>query len=227
MIPDPLVVEAAGRAGFDWVGLDLQHGAWDLERTFRGVQLLDALGCPVVVRVAESDLGLLPRLLDHGASAIVIAMVSTPSVVVDVIDATRYQPDGRRSYGGQRYGLRPEPADLSAVRPAVYAMIETQRGVQDLEAIASVPGLDGLHVGPVDLGLGLGLGRDRAAPAFVAAVDRIRDIGHAAGLPVTMHAVVGSESPRWFDAGWDEVVLPADIDLLRAGFRVQIDEARR
>lgn len=226
MVPDPLVVEAAGRAGFDWVGLDLQHGAWDLERAFRGIQLLDALGCPALVRLAEGDLALMPRLLDQGASGIVIAMVSTASVVEDAIDAARYQPVGRRSYGGQRYGLRPEPADLEAVRPAVYAMIEDRRGVRDLEAIAAVPGLGGLHVGPVDLGLGLGVGRDRSGPAFSDAVDRIRDVGHAAGLPVTMHAVPGPDAQRWFDAGWDEVVVPADIDLLRAGFWVQIGQAR-
>ena len=52
-IPDPLVVEVAGRAGFDWVGIDLQHGAWDLGTAFRGIQLLDMLGVPVLVRVAD------------------------------------------------------------------------------------------------------------------------------------------------------------------------------
>ena len=44
MIPDPIIVEAAGRAGFDWIGLDLQHGTWDLGTAFRGIQLLDAIG---------------------------------------------------------------------------------------------------------------------------------------------------------------------------------------
>ena len=59
-IPEPLVVEVAGRAGYDWVGLDLQHGAWDLGTAFRGIQLLDLLGVPILVRVSEEDLPLIP-----------------------------------------------------------------------------------------------------------------------------------------------------------------------
>lgn len=226
MIPDPLVVEAAGRAGFDWVGLDLQHGTWDLELAFRGIQLLDALGSPVLVRLAQEDLALMPRLLDHGASGTVIAMASSAAAVADALDAARYQPLGRRSYGGQRYGLRPEPSDLSAVRPGVFAMIEDRRGVDELEAIAAVPGLAGLHVGPVDMGLGIGIGRDRSVPAFAEALARIRDVGHAQGLPVTMHAVQGANAATWFDLGWDEVVLPADIDLLRGALANQVAVAR-
>jgi 2-keto-3-deoxy-L-rhamnonate aldolase RhmA len=226
MIPDPLVVEAAGRAGFDWVGIDLQHGAWDLELALRGIQLLDALGIPSLARLAQEDLPLMPRLLDHGASGIIIAMVSSAAAVADALDAARYQPVGRRSYGGQRYGLRPEPADLSAIRPGVFAMIEDRRGLEELEGIASVPGLAGLHVGPVDLGLGLGIGRDRSGSEFAETLTRIRDVGHAHGLPVTMHAVPGVEAATWFDSGWDEVVLPADIDQLRAGLATQIAAAR-
>jgi 4-hydroxy-2-oxoheptanedioate aldolase len=226
MIPDPLVVEAAGRAGFDWIGLDLQHGAWDLERAFRGLQLLDALGCQALVRLAEDDLGLMPRLLDHGASGIVIAMVTTADHVADAVAAARYQPEGRRSYGGQRYGFRSEPGGPESVRPSIYAMIEDHRGVSNVHAIAAVPGLSGLHVGPVDLALGLGVGMDRSAQVFVDTLARIRDAGHAATLPVTMHAVPGVDAGDWFDAGWDEVVIPADVSLLRAILCEHLELAR-
>src|SRR5688500_6152178 len=76
-IPEPLVVEAAGRSAFDWVGLDLQHGGWDLGTAFRGIQLLDALGKPVLIRIAEEELPLIPRVLDHGAAGVVLAMASS------------------------------------------------------------------------------------------------------------------------------------------------------
>ena len=58
-MPEPLIVEAAARARPDWVGLDLQHGAWDLGTAFRGIQLLDALGMPALVRVSEQELELI------------------------------------------------------------------------------------------------------------------------------------------------------------------------
>src|ERR1700736_5647298 len=77
-IPEPLVGEAAARAGFDWIGLDLQHGAWDLGTAFRGIQLADGLGKPVLVRLPDEQLSLIPRVLDQGASGIVLAMASEP-----------------------------------------------------------------------------------------------------------------------------------------------------
>src|SRR5262249_54620027 len=188
-IPEPLVVEVAGRAGYDWVGLDLQHGAWDLGTAFRGIQLLDLLGVPILVRVSEEDLPLIPRVLDQGASGIVVAMASSPEIVAAAIDRARYAPHGHRSYGGQRLGMRAEPADLAEVRPAIYAMLEDRRGVEAAREIAAVPGLAGLHIGPVDLGLGLGLGRDRSQPAFTAALEAIIAAGHGERLPVVLHAV--------------------------------------
>jgi 2-keto-3-deoxy-L-rhamnonate aldolase RhmA len=217
-IPDPLVVEAVARAGFDWLGLDLQHGAWDLGTAFRGIQLADALGKPVLIRLPDEQLPLIPRVLDHGASGIVLAMASEPEVVAAAIERARYQPEGRRSYGGQRYGMRPEPADPADVRPAIYAMLETRRGIEAVGEIAAIRGLAGLHVGPTDLGLALGVGRNLAAPAFTDAIAAIVAAGHANGLPVTMHAVAASQAAAWVAMGFAELVLPTDIELLRGAF---------
>jgi len=223
-IPEPLIVEAAARANADWVGLDLQHGGWDLSTAFRAIQLLDALGKDAIVRVSEQELHLMPRLLDHGASGIVIAMASSPALVADAVQRARYQPEGVRSYGGQRYGMRAAPAKASEIRPRIYPMIEDRRGVDDIDAIARVKGIAGLHIGPVDLGLGLGLDRDD--PRYLAAVRRIVDAGHAAKVPVTMHAVPPERVPYWREIGMDEIVLTADIELLRAAFDGAVAAAR-
>jgi len=225
-IPEPLVVEVAGRAGYDWVGLDLQHGAWDLGTAFRGIQLLDLLGVPILVRVSEENLPLIPRVLDQNASGIVVAMASSPEIVAAAIDRARYAPHGHRSYGGQRFGMRAEPADLAEVRPAIYAMLEDRRGVEAAREIAAVPGLAGLHIGPVDLGLGLGLGRDRSQPAFTAALEAIIAAGHGERLPVVLHAVNPTEVGHWIQMGFDELVLTADIEVLRRGFQGQLATAR-
>jgi 4-hydroxy-2-oxoheptanedioate aldolase len=228
MIPDPIVVEIAARSGVDWVGLDLQHGAWDLGRAFRAIQLLDAIGVPALVRLSQDELALVPRVLDHGASGIVVAMVESAAVAAAAVAAARYAPEGRRSYGGQRYGLRPtpEPVDVSEVRPAIFAMIEDRRGLETVESIARVPGLAGLHIGPVDLGLGLGLGMSRSDQVLDQAMGRIRDAGHAAGLTVSLHAVRGPDAQRRYAEGFDEVVLPADVDLLRSAFAQQVQGSR-
>jgi 2-keto-3-deoxy-L-rhamnonate aldolase RhmA len=225
-IPDPLVVEVAARAGFDWIGFDLQHGAWDLGTAFRGIQLADVLGQPVLVRLPDEQLPLIPRVLDHGASGIVLAMASEPETVAAAVERVRYQPHGHRSYGGQRYGLRAEPRDLAELRPDIYPMIETRRGLEAVGEIASVPGLAGLHIGPVDLSLALGVDRDLSAPAYTEAVAAILAAGHANGLPVTMHAVGAGQAAGWVTQGFDELVLTADIEVLRRGFADLLQGAR-
>lgn len=225
-MPEPLVVEAAARAGPDWVGLDLQHGAWDLASAFRAIQLLDALDVPVIVRLSELELHAIPRVLDHGAGGIVVAMASSTDLIVETVRRARYQPEGRRSYGGQRSGLRFEPPDVADVRPHVYAMIEDRRGVEAVSDIASVDGLAGLHVGPVDLGLGLGVGLDRADARFSEALERIVLAAHASGLPATMHAVRAEDAEHWLSAGFDELVLTADVELLRSAFERGVALAR-
>ena len=226
MIPDPIVVEAAALAGFDWVGIDLQHGTWDLGLAFRGIQLLDVLGVPSVVRLGRDDLADLPRVCDHGASGVVIAMATEPDLVARAISMARYQPSGERSYGGQRYGMRAAPIDPAEVRPAVYAMIEDRRGLEAVEAIAAVPGLAGLHIGPVDLALGLGLGSDPSGPAYDAALRRIREAARATGISAVLHAVRGHEAEARRSEGFDELVLPADIGLLRGAFSTELAVAR-
>ena len=223
-LPEPLIVEAAARSKPDWVGLDLQHGAWDLGTAFRGIQLLDALAMPALVRVSEQELALIPRLLDHGAAGIVVAMASSVELVAEAVRRARYQPEGVRSYGGQRYGLRQVTAPVTEIRPQVYPMIEDRRGVADIGEIAAVKGIAGLHIGPVDLGLGLGL--DRGDPRYMEALKTIVAAGRANGIPVTMHAVRAEDAAGYAGMGFDELVLTADIELIRGAFEGIVARAR-
>src|SRR2546425_209607 len=155
-LPTLISVEALARAGMDFVTLDLQHGALDFHDAAAAIQLLDALGVESLVRVAAAELPSVSRFLDFGVSGVIVAVVESAASAAAAIDAARYQPDGIRSYGGQRYGLRAEPSKVRSIKPAIYAMIETAGGVDELDAIAATPGLAGLFVGPMDLALALG-----------------------------------------------------------------------
>jgi 4-hydroxy-2-oxoheptanedioate aldolase len=122
--------------------------------------------------------------------------------------------------------MRPEPADVSRVRPLIYPMIEDARGAAAVGEIAKVPGVAGLHVGPVDLGLGMGLGMDRSGEGFRTALRRIVDAALAGGVPAIQHAVRGEQAQGWFEFGFDEVVITADIDQLRQSFAAHLAAAR-
>jgi 4-hydroxy-2-oxoheptanedioate aldolase len=242
----PLAVEALGRSGVDFVGLDLQHGAFDYAEAAAGIQLLDALGVPAFVRVSHLDLPLLPRVLDMGASGVIVAMVEDAATVERAVKASRYQPWGDRSYGGQRYGMRPEPADLADVRPEIFAMVETRGALDAVEEIARVPGLAGLFVGPVDLALAVGedaslsgeltsvyvapkQGASVAHPLEQAeghpwrlALARIRDAARAAGIEAGMFAVGGADAAYWGAFGFDRVVVASDVALLRGALEREV-----
>ena len=225
-IPEPVVVEAAARAGFDWIGLDLQHGAWDLGTAFRGIQLADALGKPVLIRLPDEQLSLIPRVLDHGASGIVLAMASEPEVVAAAIERARYQPEGKRSYGGQRYGMRPEPSDPADVRPAIFAMIETRRGVEAVtrDRRDRGPGRDCMSARPTSA--------LRSASAATVARRPSATPSPRLSRPATRTACRSPctpsrrARPRWVEAGFDELVLTTDIELLRGAFAELIGSAR-
>ena len=223
--PEPLIAEAAARAKPDWVGLDLQHGGWDLGTAFRGIQLLDALGMPAIVARlragarADAPPARPRRFGRRDRHGLLVELVE------EAVRRARYQPEGVRSYGGQRYGLRHAPSDPAEIRPRVYPMIEDRRGMADVAKIARVKGIAGLHIGPFDLGLGLGVSRED--PRFARALQSILDAGHAAGVPVTMHAVRPEEAAGWFKTGFDEVVLTADIELIRSAFQSGVELVRR
>jgi 4-hydroxy-2-oxoheptanedioate aldolase len=118
---------------------------------------------------------------------------------VSALKATRYQPEETRSYGRQRKCLKAEPADLSTVRPAVYAMIETQLGLDNVESIAAVRGLSGLVIGPSDLGRALGLG-PAAGPAdapWSDAIAAIRNTAEKHGISACMVVGDGAGAAAW------------------------------
>jgi 2-keto-3-deoxy-L-rhamnonate aldolase RhmA len=165
-------------------------------------------------------------VLDQGASGIIVAMASSPKTMAAAIRRARYHPEGLRSYAGQRYGMRHEPADVATIRPAVYAMIETRQALDSVDAITAVPGIGGVHVGPVDLGLSLGLGTNRSKSEFERALRRIVAASHAASIPATMHAVVPAQIEHMIALGFDELVLTSDIGILRNAFALDLAAAR-
>jgi 4-hydroxy-2-oxoheptanedioate aldolase len=245
MLPSGLAVEALARSGVDWVGLDAQHGAHDFDGLVRAIQVLDLAGVESLVRLSELDLALVPRVLDFGASGVIVAMIERPETARLAVDFTRYQPEGTRSYGGRRYGLSPEPDDLRDARPAVWAMVETREALERLDEIAEVPGLAGFFVGPVDLALALGVrgpvarrlsaelsagsgaeaGQEEATRAWGDALSQVVRVAHEHGLEAAMFALGGDDARHWAAAGFDRVAVSSDISLLRGALARELRAA--
>lgn len=186
------IARAMKTAGFDWLFIDLEHGATSTETAAAiCVAALDA-GIAPLVRVPHMQLAMGARCLDGGALGIVIPHVDTPDQARAIVEAFRFAPLGRRSIGGAypQFGFASAPAAdvVSALNAAtlVVAMVETPQAVANADAIAAVPGIDVLLMGTNDLCLEMGIPGKLSDPQVVAAVDAVvgacRKHGKWAGL---------------------------------------------
>src|SRR5690606_10807125 len=186
MIPEPLTAEALGRAGFDWVLIDMQHGCMDYETALGMIRAVDTTPAVPVVRVPWHDPGIIGRVLDAGALGVIVPMIQTAEDAKRAVDACLYPPKGRRSFGPVRVGMRDGPGYFLDAnnRVAVIPMIETPEALASVEEIAAVPGVDALFVGPFDLSIALGLspGDNDGKPSFDEAIARISAAARAAGI---------------------------------------------
>jgi 4-hydroxy-2-oxoheptanedioate aldolase len=187
IIPDPTTAEALSFAGFDIVIVDLQHGQATLHDLPNFVRAIDAHGAAPFARTPWSAPQDIMRAVDAGAVGIIIPMIETPEQARLAAEAARYPGRGNRSFGPVRPGLRDTEYANSIVH--VYPMIETGAALESVDEIAAIEGVDGLFVGPVDLGLSMGIPALKAMthPDVAAGIDTCiaaaRKYGKIVGVP--------------------------------------------
>lgn len=223
-LPDPLSVEVIGRAGYDCAILDTQHGGITWDNMLSAIQALDLGGTRALVRVGAVDQAQIMRALDLGALGVVVPMVSTAAQARLAAEATRYPPRGLRSFGPVRnyYGVAP-----ISFEPLCLVMIETAEGLENVEAIAAAPGVDGLFVGPVDLALSLGLGPQlqmgpqvlAGIDAVVAACRRNGKISGSASLGLANAADLAARGVQFIAQG-------ADVGFIRRAAAEELEKLR-
>lgn len=181
------IAAIAQASGHDFIFLDTQHALYSLETMGHIIQAAIGCGVAVIVRVPRYDDPDIAKLLDAGASGIIVADVSNAEEARQVVAACRFPPRGRRSvqstYSVTRY--RPYPvADLIEElerQTLVGCMIESAEGMRNLDAIAGVEGFDLVHFGCTDLLADIGKPGRFDDPELVAAVQRVIDASRANG----------------------------------------------
>ncbi|WP_049896825.1 HpcH/HpaI aldolase family protein [Natrialba chahannaoensis] len=227
---DPAVAEISAQLAFDAVVIDIEHTPQSLETVTEMVRAVEAASgasessatdTGTVVRVSENDPTEIKRVLDAGADGVMAPMVDTAAEARDLVEATRYPPEGVRGIGlgrATKYGETfPEGVRNPETAPVTIAQIETEAGLENVADIAAVDGLDGLFVGPADLSAALGIVGELEHDRFLNAVDRVLEAGHAEDKPVSTLALGGDDVERWLDRGFDFVVAGVDVSYVRAG----------
>ena len=217
LLPGAVTGEVLGRTGADFVFLDLQHGALD-ERDLPAVTAaVTAAGSVPLVRTRSAHVADIGRPLDLGAQGVLVPNVRGADHVREVVASTRYAPAGHRSIGRLSGG---------ADEPLVLVMIETAAAWEDLDAVLAVEGLDGVYVGPGDLGLALGLAAPGDRPRLREVVSAVVARAVAAGVPVGVHAYSGVDAAAWAGEGTTIVTATVDVTVLADGVREQLAAAR-
>ena len=192
-IPHASVAEIMGQAGYDWVAVDMEHGAiavHQLPDLFRALELGDTLP---LVRLAQGHPKDCKQALDAGAGGVIVPMVETAAQLIAVRVACRWPPAGTRGVGFSRanlFGKNFEAYREEAQAPLLVAMIEHSRAVDNLEEILAVEGLDAILIGPYDLSASMGLIGQFDEPRFIAAMERIRTLCRQANIPCGVHVVM-------------------------------------
>lgn len=224
------IAEIFASAGFDWLVIDLEHSTISIEQAGELIRTIDLAGAAPLVRLTSNDINQIKRVMDAGASGIVVPNVSSPKEAKDAVAATRYAPLGRRGVGlarAQRYGSGfREYLDWQKDGPVVIVQIEHQLALDHLEDIFAVPGVDGFIIGPYDLSCSMGMPGDFDRPEFVAAMQRILKAGLKAGCPAGLH-IVEPDHVRLrqvIDEGYRFIAYSVDIRMLdvsaRAGVQI-------
>jgi len=219
--------EEFARAGYDYVGFDIQHGYLDDADVALLLRRLERVPIATAVRLPSADPAPIGRVLDAGADAVIIAMVESAETAAAAVAATRYAPAGVRSFGPLRASLGVDPAEHEE-RSSVFAMIETARGLSALDEICTVPGLSGVYVGPADLAISLGENpvTALAAPAVLDAVARIKSVASDAGLVPGIHANAGKPGKAMAELGFRMITLTSESQALRRGAAEHLRDAQ-
>jgi len=236
-LPNPFAMEQVAKSGFDWAFIDMQHGL----ATYRDLpdlcMVMHRHGMTPLVRVPFGDNSGAQRALDAGAEGIIFPYIEDAAGAREAAIACRYPPDGIRSFGPYR---APYGADLPLANSDVLClvMIESIGGLQRVDEITKVPGVDGVFVGPNDLSISMGGGPIMASlyavggeeaqvpPDFAQALADIVAAAKRNGRYVGIQVGNGAAAASAARDGFDYVGVGGDTAFLLAGGEAALAEAR-
>ncbi len=219
-----LTVEMIGAAGFDWTWIDCEHGAGDYSELIAQIQVAGLGNAPPVVRIAWNEAPRFKRVLDLGASGIMVPYINTKEEARQAAEAMRFQPEGVRGVAQSPracgFGLDFEDYFAKANNHLLTVVqIETKEAVQNAAEIAAVPGVDVLFVGPFDLSVNMEIMKQFDHPDFISALKEVsaacRQHDKAAGILTPGIGYL----PPWIDLGYTFFVVGSDSGLVTGGLK--------
>lgn len=220
---DVFATRLMARVGLDYLTVDLEHAPIDWNQAaVLFAAIADAGGTPIA-RVPEGRHDHIKRVLDAGAHGVICPMINTVEQAKLCIAAAKYPPVGNRSVGGSLHALNFDATAGEYFRHAneevlVILQTESPEGVENADAIYSLPGVDAIFVGPNDLRAQMRTpdGKDPSPEEFEAMLGRVLAAGRKAGLPVGIHTQSTADAKRRIEQGWQFMAIGSELSMMVA-----------
>ena len=209
------------RSGFPWLTVDLEHSPIDWSDAAMCFASIAEAGCVPLARVPRGDHDLIKRVLDGGAMGIVVPMVNTVEEAKLAIAAAKYPPTGNRSVGGALHALNFDATAGDYYKHAndeilVILQTESPQGVENAEAIYSLPGVDAIFVGPNDLSAQMRGpdGIDPTTAELEVMLQRVLAAGKKTGCPVGLHTQTTEQVEMRIAQGWQFLAIGSELRFM-------------
>jgi 2-dehydro-3-deoxyglucarate aldolase len=226
-LPNESVAEIFAKAGYEWVVIDLEHSAININQAEQLIRVIDLAGSKPFVRLSGHSSSQIKRVLDAGAKGILAPMVESQTQIEDIIASCNYPPKGTRGMGlarAQGYGeanAKSEYISTSSKHIEIYVQIESVEGIANLDSIFS-QGIDGYFIGPYDLSASLGNPGIFDSDAFINAEEQILKASKQHQIKAGCHLVEPNpeQIPILLNKGYDMIAFSVDIRMLDLSARL-------
>ncbi len=197
-IPHQAVVEVLSTAGFEWLAIDMEHSPINAETIMNLIGHIQGNDMQALVRVSKNEEVPIKSVLDAGADGVIVPMIKNKKEAIEAVNYVKYPPIGKRGVGlnrAQKYGTAFDTYQKWVKNHAVViAQIEHIEAVNNLEEIFSVPGIDGIIVGPYDLSASMGYPGEYDRQDVKEALERIDIIAKKLNKPLGFHVIDSDHS---------------------------------
>lgn len=174
---DPYLAEIMARTGFDWLAIDMEHSAITIERAAQLIQIVDLCQVPVLVRVGENNPNIIKRVMDAGATGVIVPNINSPQDAQQAVESVKYPSQGKRGIGlfrAQGYGRSFDQYKTWLEKESIVIIqIEHIQAVESIDDIFATKGIDAFVIGPYDLSGSMGLTGQLTHPKVEAVVKKV------------------------------------------------------
>ncbi|NLD08416.1 MAG: hypothetical protein GX667_02385 [Xanthomonadaceae bacterium] len=229
-LADGTTADIAAHSGFDWLLIDAEHGPNDLKAILEQIRIIEGHhNVSSVVRLPAADPITMKRILNIGAQSVMVPMIESKAEAEAMVKAVHYPPKGVRGVAGNisrasRWGDIPNYLLHAEEEIALILQVETVEGLDALDEILSVKGIDGIFIGPADLSASMGYCSHPDHPKVQAAIhDAILKI-RKAGLPVGLIHNDPVFIKHYMHIGASFMIVCSDASTLRRAYQEILEE---